>query len=92
MYGLIAPRFYTAVPSIVQPSADRILDNEAAVDPLGLYSSPIGGDFEAAGPNLAQRQGWTRLTFKAGDKITLIGHPMRDGSKAGSVRYAKDGR
>ena len=64
--------------------------------PKGAKDARTAGtwDFEAAGPNLAQRQGWTRLTFKAGDKITVVGHPMRDGSKAGSVKYVKtvDGR
>ena len=46
-------------------------------------------DFESAGPNIASRQGWTKLTFKAGDKITVVGNPMKDGSKAGSVKFAK---
>ena len=46
-------------------------------------------DFETSGPNIASRQGWTKLTFKAGDKITVVGNPMKDGSKAGSVKYAK---
>jgi len=46
-------------------------------------------DFEAAGPNISSRQGWSKLTFKAGDKITVVGNPMKDGSKAGSVKYAK---
>lgn len=61
--------------------------------PKGAKDARTAGtwDFEAAGPNLAQRQGWTRLTFKAGDKITVVGHPMRNGSKAGSVKYVKTG-
>src|SRR5688572_8348427 len=46
-------------------------------------------DFESSGPNIGSRQGWTRLTFKAGDKITVVGHPMKDGSKAGSLKYAR---
>jgi hypothetical protein len=46
-------------------------------------------DFETTGPNIASRQGWSKLTFKAGDKITVVGHPMKDGSKGGSVKYAK---
>jgi len=42
--------------------------------PKGAKDARTAGtwDFEAAGPNLAQRQGWTRLTFKAGDKITVV--------------------
>lgn len=51
-------------------------------------------DFESSSPNIGTRQGWTRQTLKAGDKITIVGHPMKDGSKAGSLKYAKtaDGR
>ena len=33
------------------------------------------------------RQGWTRATFKPGDPITLVGHPMRDGSKGISLLF-----
>ena len=33
------------------------------------------------------RQGWTRATLKAGDAITLVGHPMKDGSKGISLFY-----
>jgi hypothetical protein len=46
-------------------------------------------DFESSGPNIATRQGWSRATFKAGDRITIVGNPMKDGSKGGSVKYAK---
>ena len=37
--------------------------------------------------NIMGRQGWTRVTFKAGDAIMLVGHPMRDGSKGISLFY-----
>ena len=46
-------------------------------------------DFESSGPNIGARQGWSKVTFKAGDKITVVGHPMKDGSKGGSVKYVK---
>ena len=46
-------------------------------------------DFESSGPNIASRQGWSKLTFKQGDKITVVGNPIKDGSKAGSLKYAK---
>lgn len=46
-------------------------------------------DFESSGPNIGARQGWTRQTFKAGDKITVVGHPMKGGTKGGSLKYAK---
>ena len=50
---------------------------EPGVDPatIGIW------DVEGGSMNIMGRQGWTRATFKAGDAITLVGHPMRDGSK-----------
>lgn len=51
----------------------------------------LGGtwDFESSGPNIGARQGWSRTTFKPGDKITVVGNPKLDGSKGASLRYAK---
>jgi Family of unknown function (DUF6152) len=43
--------------------------------------------FECHSPNLVARKGWNLNTLKPGDKITVMMHPMRDGSKAGSVAY-----
>jgi hypothetical protein len=45
-------------------------------------------DLEAAGStNIMTRQGWTRVTLKAGDRITAVVHPMKDGAKGGSLFY-----
>jgi hypothetical protein len=57
---------------------------EAGVDPatVGIW------DVEGGSMNIMGRQGWTRATFKAGDSITLVGHPMKDGSKGVSLFYA----
>jgi hypothetical protein len=44
-------------------------------------------DVEGGSTNIMGRQGWTRATFKAGDPITLVGHPMKDGSKGVSLFY-----
>jgi hypothetical protein len=51
-------------------------------------------DIEAASPNIMMRQGWNKNSFKAGDKISIVGHPLKDGSKGGSLYYAlgKDGK
>ena len=56
---------------------------EAGVDPaaVGIW------DVEGGSMNIMGRQGWTRATFKAGDPITLVGHPMKDGSKGISLFY-----
>ncbi|HVY34664.1 MAG TPA: DUF6152 family protein [Caulobacteraceae bacterium] len=43
--------------------------------------------FEAHSPNLVARKGWTVNSLKPGDKIAVTMHPMKDGSKAGSVVY-----
>jgi Family of unknown function (DUF6152) len=41
--------------------------------------------FEMGSPNLAVRNGWGTKSLHPGDKVTVSFHPMRDGSKAGSV-------
>ena len=44
-------------------------------------------DVEGGSTNIMGRQGWTRATFKVGDAISLVGHPMKDGSKGISLFY-----
>jgi hypothetical protein len=39
------------------------------------------------GPNVLTRAGWTKDTLKAGDKITFVGHPAKNGSN--NMRLAK---
>ena len=53
-------------------------------------AAPLAGtwDLEAAGStNIMTRQGWTRITLKAGDRITAVVHPMKDGARGGSLFY-----
>src|SRR5215470_2182081 len=59
------------------------------VDPgAGIDSSTVGTwDIEGASTNIMARQGWTKATFKAGDKMTVVAHPMKDGSKGASMFY-----
>ena len=45
-------------------------------------------DVEGGSVNIMGRQGWTRASYKAGDAVRLVGHPMRDGSKGISLFYA----
>ena len=54
------------------------------VDPqtVGLW------DVEGGSINIMTRQGWTRASYKAGDQIHLVGHPMKDGSRGISLFYA----
>ena len=60
------------------------------VDPgTGVSTETVGTwDVEGGSTNIMGRQGWTRVTFKSGDQITLVGHPMKDGSKGVSLFYA----
>ena len=60
------------------------IKNEAGVDPqlVGRW------DVEGGSVNIMTRQGWTRASYKVGDPIRLVGHPMKDGSKGISLFYA----
>jgi hypothetical protein len=44
-------------------------------------------DMEGGSTNIMGRQGWNRATFKAGDPITAVAHPLKDGSKGASLFY-----
>lgn len=39
---------------------------------------------EMEGPNVMHRQGWNAKTVQAGDKVTIIAHPLKDGRTGGS--------
>lgn len=45
--------------------------------------------FEAEGPSTLLRAGIKYSTFKPGDKVTVMGHPMKDGRPAGSLIQVK---
>ena len=49
---------------------------------------------ETASPSMLARNGFTRNTFKAGDKVTIKMHPKRDKSPSGSLQSVQvaDGR
>jgi len=48
---------------------------------------------EGQSPNGLVRQGWARSSVKAGDKATVVIHPLKDGSAGGSVvRVTIDGQ
>jgi Family of unknown function (DUF6152) len=58
------------------------------VEPDSGDPSTVGTwDVEGASTNIMARQGWSKATFKAGDKITVVGHPLKDGSKGASMFY-----
>jgi hypothetical protein len=41
---------------------------------------------ETAGPNTLARQGWSRMSLKIGDRVTVLGYKARDGSYVASAR------
>jgi hypothetical protein len=41
---------------------------------------------ETAGPNTLTRQGWSRLSVRIGDRITVVGFRARDGAYVASAR------
>ena len=58
------------------------------VPPTAADKSTVGTwDIEGGSTNIMTRQGWTRASYKAGDPIKLVAHPMKDGSKGASLFY-----
>jgi hypothetical protein len=55
-----------------------------------VESGPNAGvwDIEGGSTAIMGRQGWTRVSFKPGDKITVVAHPLKDGNKGASLFYA----
>jgi len=43
---------------------------------------------EGASTNIMFRQGWNRLSIKRGDPITVVGFPLKDGTRGMSLIYA----
>jgi hypothetical protein len=55
----------------------------------GVDAKQVGRwDVEGGSINIMTRQGWTRASYKVGDPIRIVGHPMKDGSKGISLFYA----
>ena len=50
--------------------------------------------FEGAAISVLKRVGWTKDTVKAGDMVTVVGHPFKDGRPGGSIDHLilQDGR
>jgi hypothetical protein len=59
------------------------------VGPGAKDPSTVGTwNIEASSVNLMVGEGWTRTTYKPGDPITVVAHPMKDGSKGALLFYA----
>ena len=45
-------------------------------------------DIEASSISLMTSRGWNRMTYKPGDRITVVAHPSKDGSRRVLLFYA----
>ncbi len=58
---------------------------------LWLLGQPEGGaaaqewSLETTSPGVLTRAGWTRQSLKAGDRVSVVISPLRDGSHGGSL-------
>ena len=43
--------------------------------------------YEGAAIAVLKRVGWLRDTVKVGDKVTVVGHPYKDGRPGGSIEH-----
>ena len=53
------------------------------VTALDEQGQPVSLALEASSPTSMARSGWTPRTVVAGDKVTVVYHPMKDGTSEG---------
>ncbi len=73
---------YTALQGVVKSYSWR--NPHAMLEFVAL--TPAGEEtwsVELSAPNIIGRRGWSAKSLKAGDKIPLVLHPMKDGTKFG---------
>jgi len=59
------------------------------VGPDAKDPSTVGTwDIEASSINIMLSEGWNRMTYKPGDPITVVAHPMKNGSTGALLFYA----
>ena len=56
-----------------------------AKDPRGTAGPEVEWSIEGGSPNGLSRRGWTRNAMKAGDKVTVVIHPLKNGEHGGSL-------
>ena len=45
---------------------------------------------ELSAPNIIGRRGWSKTSLKPGDKVPVVIHPMKDGTKYGLMVSVTD--
>ena len=62
-------------------------------NPARPNAAPLEWGIEMDNPVGLSRHGWKPGSLKAGDKIVVVAHPLRDGSRGGQVvSVTKDGK
>jgi hypothetical protein len=56
---------------------------------INTSGTPEEWAFEMGSPGQLASHGWKKDTVKVGDKITMVAHPMKDGSHGGSQMTVK---
>jgi hypothetical protein len=51
-------------------------------DPAGKV---VEWSIEGGSPNNLARKGWSRTSIKAGDKVSIVIHPLKNGENGGSL-------
>jgi hypothetical protein len=55
------------------------------VDTTGMDGKVTGWKVESLPPNTLQRRGWSRDSFKVGDRLMVVGYPVRNGTRLASA-------
>jgi len=55
------------------------------VEAFNDKNEPVQYTLECSSPNLMSHKGWKVNTMKAGDSVTVIFHPLRDGKPGGML-------
>jgi hypothetical protein len=50
---------------------------------MGPTGAPESWTVELSAPNIIGRRGWSKDSLKVGDKVPMMIHPMKDGTKYG---------
>jgi hypothetical protein len=56
------------------------------VDVTDEKGNVVHWNFEAQPPNILAHAGWTRNSLKAGDRITIVGSPAKNGAPVGIIQ------
>jgi Family of unknown function (DUF6152) len=90
MFDQAAEKTLVGVIKEVQWTNPHIWVEVLVKDPAG---QSVQWSIEGGSPNALARTGWKRSSLKAGDAVEVVIHPLKDGTKGGSLmRIAVNGQ